>query len=373
MDISSLLTPEEISVIRNAQSRFSDCLIDFVRENANDITVFEEEKNLIIESMRDWWVRREWKFFLSLIDVNTDFLVKDPAINLYLADLLKAQEEGFTKLLAYNYFEFSRDQYHDGNESFYSQMRLDRMDETWKLFREAINLDPTNVEIRSHFIGSMHQGGDGAHTRIELLKEIQELLQIPIDSATTFGKSDPKTFYDYPRELLLEFQNTGKLLLDDDIYEEFLDLGNAMTKGTVYNDMLTFLMDTTAINIMAFESNKTAEEYFSEGTKYYNTGKIKDAILALRKSITLAPNLPEAHCLLGKISLMLLLTSRAIEEFTIAIKLNPEIAKYHYYLGEAHLADKNNQKALIEYENALKLNPFFEEAQNRVCEITPVY
>jgi hypothetical protein len=378
MDVNSLLTSEEIFVIRSAPSRYADWLVHFVRENAYNSQALEDERILIIETLKNWWINRNWKLLFPLMEVETDFLEKDEAINLYIDDLRNAQEKGDTKLMAHVYFEFAKDQYHDGGESFYRKTGLNRRDETWKLFREAVNLDPTNVEIREHFIRFLRE-----KERRELLDEIIELLQIPLHDATTFENTDPEDFYSNPKRIFQKFLDTGRLTMDDMLVEGY-DGRSMLESGGVYKDMLAFLLSNDSLPYFKIGNSLlkgeqmpnvysySEREYYSLGADLDRMGNLEyleKAILAIKKSIAINPDFPEAHYLLGKISFKLLFYSEAIEEFTKAIQLSPEVAKYHFHLGETYYVQKKLHDALFEYEYTIKLNPFFKEAHNRILEI----
>lgn len=191
MDINSSLTSEEISVIRNAPSLFADYLTDFVRENASNADAFEEEKNLIIETLKTWWIKRSWEWFFDLMQIETDFLERDANLNSYLIDLLDAQ--GKSSSISHIYFELAKDQYYDGKDSFYAQLGFERSEEVWKLFRESLAIEPDNVEIRYHLINLMFQSNES--TRSELFQEIRNLLLIDRQRARSFSV-DVKECYD---------------------------------------------------------------------------------------------------------------------------------------------------------------------------------
>lgn len=388
MDVNSLLTSEEIFVIRNAPSRYADWLVQFVRENANNSPALEDERIIIFETMKTWWINRNWKSFVQLLEVKTDFLKKNETINLYIDDLLNAQEKRDTKLVAHIYFEFAHDQSYDGVDSFYRQMGLEKARETINLFKEAKNLDPTNVEIRERLILFLRE-----KQRRELLDEIIELLQIPLHHATTFKKTDPENFYSDPKKLFQEFLDTGRLTVDDMLVNSLGGISagslesskrSMLESGGVYKDMLAFLLSDDSSpyfkigNSLLKEEQKpnvyyySHHEYYSLGADLYRMGSLEDiekAILAIKKSIAINPDFSEAHYILGKISLKLLFYSKAIEEFKIAIRLNPGIAKYHYHLGETFYIQNKSRDALSEFENTTKINPFFEEAYDRILEI----
>jgi len=364
MDTIPLLTPEEISIINNAQSRLADCLIELVRSNAGDADFFQDQEELIIKATRQWWIEQRWEWFLGIMQTETKFLKRDPVLNEDLTKLLDTQKQALSK--ARDYYEMAKDQYYEADESFYYQMGLNSYEEIWKMFTQAKNLAPTNVEIRYHFIGMMRQAE--GHISGRLLKEIQELLQIPLINATTFEKTNPEKFYRHPQELLKEYQKTAKPIEQDSTARGLREIADRLQKNSNRDSTMNSVI--TAMNDMAgFLENANYLEYYEEGNKLYNLGKFEDALLTLQKTIAISPNFAEAHYLLGKIYSILSLLSNAVTEFAKTVELQPETAKYHYSLGEAYLLQNNYQQALFEFENTLKLNPFFEEAQNRISEI----
>jgi len=388
MDVDLFLSPDEISIIKNAESNHADWLADFVRKNADNenpshVIEFEIEREHVLTQMKEWWEEGKWKYFYSLIQIETDFLpkIKDDVLNQFITELLVDQKDALLK--AQNYYEMAMDQYYEGDISFYTQMEYEPSDATWSLFTLAKNLAPTNVEIRYHFIGMLRQGGGNPG---KLLNEIKELLQIPPINATVFEKSKPlayhclEEFYVDAKKILQDYLKTNPQNDNSSNGLEFLAI---RIRQRIDNKLVGSEDDrrmgriqehlATAFDDMSdFLGSIQSLEYYEQGNKLYRAGNVEDAVVALKKSIELSPNFAESHYLLGKLYSNLSLFFEAIKEFAIAKSLQPSIAKYHFSLGNAYLSQHCHQEALLEFETTLILNPFFEEAKSQVSEIKSI-
>src|SRR5207302_6785156 len=99
-------------------------------------------------------------------------ITKDDIIYKYISGLIDAERQGDTRKLSRIYYEFGDDQYYYASPRFYYELELEEMHEFWKLIKEAVKLNPFNMELRSHLIGLMYQSG-GAK-RHEMFQEIKE-------------------------------------------------------------------------------------------------------------------------------------------------------------------------------------------------------
>lgn len=113
------------------------------------------------------------------------------------------------------------------------------------------------------------------------------------------------------------------------------------------------------------ESEQTAEYWFYLAQDYFNAGKYKDTIEALKKVIRLDPQFAkraETHQIIGSAYLLLEEYQAAADAFEQAIKINPDYANAHYNLGLAYKSLRKYQKAIDAYKQVIRINPDDAEA-----------
>ncbi|HEY3310326.1 MAG TPA: hypothetical protein VGK00_01690 [Anaerolineales bacterium] len=211
----NLVTKEEKLIFENARIRLAEWLVDFIHCNVNNDVVLREERDLIIQTKKLWWNQRLWDSFLYLSQIKVKGFMFDEVINLFVVDLINAQKSGELSKLAQAYCEFAKDQYYDGNESFYIELGLDRFEEIWKLFHDAIRIEPNNIVLRYHLIGMMQQSNAG-NTQ-QLLNEIHEMLSIQPTENQNLSSEDFGKCRDLAVTLLRKYQLTGHAFLQDDL------------------------------------------------------------------------------------------------------------------------------------------------------------
>jgi hypothetical protein len=126
MELDELLTPEERQVAQESHSRYAEWLIDFVRQNKQDKATLTEELELIKATRKEWWTKRQWEWFVKLLSIDINLLQEDDVLRKDLIKLIKLEIDKDSESSAMTYAEIAKDQYYDGNESFYFEMGLDR-------------------------------------------------------------------------------------------------------------------------------------------------------------------------------------------------------------------------------------------------------
>jgi len=111
--------------------------------------------------------------------------------------------------------------------------------------------------------------------------------------------------------------------------------------------------------------------YFLKGVDWANKEKLKEAVDAFDRSISLNysftdPYIEKAIILLEKNE-----TEAASSVLYTALELDRKSPDIHFLIGECWLKKKMPEKALPFYEETLKLEPEFVSAQKRIDEIKP--
>jgi len=122
---------------------------------------------------------------------------------------------------------------------------------------------------------------------------------------------------------------------------------------------------------------------YTLGVSRYKAGRFADAEQALRQSVDLNPDAPEAHLWLGNTCLVLsklggadasgdpTKLGDAIEAFRAAVKLEPETAAYHAALAEGLYQRRDLAEARAALEEAVRLDPktpSYFTSLGRICD-----
>ena len=103
------------------------------------------------------------------------------------------------------------------------------------------------------------------------------------------------------------------------------------------------------------------------GNSYVVCNNIKQARLALERSVELAPMLSEAWSNLGNIYLRLNYTQEAINAYKGALKINPNDAKTYNNLGNAYIQLQWFDSAIGELRKAIDIDPQFNDAYKNMA------
>jgi tetratricopeptide (TPR) repeat protein len=83
------------------------------------------------------------------------------------------------------------------------------------------------------------------------------------------------------------------------------------------------------------------------------------AATELRAALSMDPRLPQAHALLGQLSVHRARLDEAVELFEKALEVNPLDAMTHYRLGEALSRQQKWDAAIVALQRSLWVNPYF--------------
>ena len=144
--------------------------------------------------------------------------------------------------------------------------------------------------------------------------------------------------------------------LSDNIAQAILT-ALAKDRTTRHVDIPTFI---AALSIQ--KSAKTAQQWFDEGSAFYNQKKYEDALKAYEEAIRLNPQHANAYFRKGDTLDELGRSEEAVRMYDEAIRLNPNDANIYYYKGIALQNLKRFDDAVRAYDEAIRLNPSYATA-----------
>lgn len=98
-----------------------------------------------------------------------------------------------------------------------------------------------------------------------------------------------------------------------------------------------------------------ADFHYNKGVKYWEEGKIKEAIKEYKEAIRIEPDHASAHYNLGLIYRKQSRIKEAIGEYKKAIRIEPNYVEAHCNLGAAFYIEDQIEEAIEEYEKAITL------------------
>ncbi len=104
---------------------------------------------------------------------------------------------------------------------------------------------------------------------------------------------------------------------------------------------------------------KVPQNYYNLALVELSEGQYNAAVKPLEDFVILEPGNAQAHLLLGRAYHNLNRTFPAIDQFKKALELQPDLPLAHYHLGYAYQSQGRLAAALAEYEREIKLNPRF--------------
>ena len=106
----------------------------------------------------------------------------------------------------------------------------------------------------------------------------------------------------------------------------------------------------TAITWQENDLHPNAQPYVNLGNLLMEQGQIHEAVPALEKAVTLAPNDAYCHMILGAAYRQLGKTEQAQRELELATQLDPDNAKAHYQLGRLYKERHDLDRAQEEFK-----------------------
>jgi tetratricopeptide (TPR) repeat protein len=117
-------------------------------------------------------------------------------------------------------------------------------------------------------------------------------------------------------------------------------------------------------SVCAFSQNSpdpaalsSAKASFERGKQLLEERRFEQAAIEFRKTLTVTPNAPLIHNLLGFCQLQLSQTEQAVDQFKKAIALKPDYKAAHSNLGGIYLFQGRNQEALAEFQAIVQSDP----------------
>ena len=102
------------------------------------------------------------------------------------------------------------------------------------------------------------------------------------------------------------------------------------------------------------------------GSIYMNIGRLDEAVVELKKALSINPHFEEAHNNLGIAYYRQGLIRDAIDEYKKTLEINPDFAEAHYNLGVAYAGKGMMDEAISEYKKVLAIKPNYAKARNNL-------
>ena len=148
--------------------------------------------------------------------------------------------------------------------------------------------------------------------------------------------------------------------------EYFEILGSIYMMRNDYDNLLRISRNGILVN------RHSSKLYFQKGYALYKLGRTNEAILAIKKSLTLHPTSSYMHNFIGLLYLREEDYKQAESSFLKATIYNPSSVVYLVNLGASYERQGNYRDALQSYEKSYKINPKYKgllESLKRVRKI----
>lgn len=216
----------------------------------------------------------------------------------------------------------------------------------FKLFHEALLLDPNNLEALFESIGIAHRDKD-YEKAIHLLDRVLKI--IPEDSK--FWNLKGNVFYEMKKFWEAEKCYDQSIILESSVAEYYYNRGNAKRNLDKYDEALQNFNE--AIN----KNNNFFDAFLNKANLLYHIKKYQDAIDTLNKAIEMKPDYFEAFVIKGVIHNDLANYEDAIRNYQTALKIKPDHPETLLNLGNTLSQHGQYDGARINYEEAYRINP----------------
>ncbi|MGF1541826.1 MAG: tetratricopeptide repeat protein [Pleurocapsa sp.] len=115
--------------------------------------------------------------------------------------------------------------------------------------------------------------------------------------------------------------------------------------------------DELSINKPMFDTSNAAQIYLEQAQSYWQAQKWQQTIEACQQALAIAPELVEAHKLMGNALQKTGKMTEAMGYYAKAIQLKPDFAEVYANLGTIYAQQQNWDKAIAYYQQALKIDP----------------
>jgi len=170
--------------------------------------------------------------------------------------------------------------------------------------------------------------------------------------------------------------NAAISALNKDKYKQAIDIFNMILKyKPQYKDTLVQLQKATRgweeykKKAQEMKLMKAAEPKFQRGIRYFNDGRLTDAILQFNEAVKIYNKHYKAYFNMGLCYEMLNQPEMAMKAYEKAINSNPDFAKAYHNLGILYLMFGQRDKALTTLKKASELDPNYKKTKELIKKI----
>ncbi len=116
----------------------------------------------------------------------------------------------------------------------------------------------------------------------------------------------------------------------------------------------------------ASDDSSTAQKYYDSGTALLNSGKVEEAIAALKQAVKLKPNDAQTHYMLGMAQSKAKGYRDSYESFKRAVRIKTDWPEAHFRLGIMSYVLGKKSQSVDAYNKLLKLNSPLANTLNRI-------
>ena len=132
--------------------------------------------------------------------------------------------------------------------------------------------------------------------------------------------------------------------------------------------LLIFISAVKAEDLDSISKEKKALHHQSNGNRYDDASKFKEAVVEYKESLKYAPDDPNTHFNLGQVYLKINNPEEAVKAFEKVIEIEPKDSEAHNLLGIAFRGCGKSKEAVRTWKKSLKINPDQPEVQQMIKE-----
>jgi protein involved in polysaccharide export with SLBB domain len=115
-------------------------------------------------------------------------------------------------------------------------------------------------------------------------------------------------------------------------------------------------------------SSLAARKYYESGTRFYDSGKLEEAIEAFKQSAKLQPDNPQTHYMLGMAYSQTKAYKESYESFKLAIRFWPDWPQAHFKLGVIAYVLGRRSESLKAYNHLVRLESPLANSLSRIIK-----